>query len=444
MKHTRLKVLKSVIDHSAILKPIITPVGRLKQMTLWNNGKGKFLIIALVVLVCSTLVTAFAYRIATTVRVTPVVILPGKTPSAGIIPAAPPATLSTPPPTLTPTPTPLPLGPILGIEGNLTTTYSNIHWVRYGYRGCSANKSGGDALRVGIAADHHKDIRVLITTCQLQGSALYNPVPLNDVAQSGADAVQCGNEEMKYDPGFTTYIPPANFARYFDLCERMMHAVRPTMPVLLGSLDPQVGGVDFQGLAKQVAYLNAMQDAMNSSIHPGGHWSWRTQTLGLIDSWHNGYPSPSTNSLYGLFLFWAQQFNVNLNNGELGKHIWVVEGTGCYIGCGINPDSHYQIAVSHIFTLITDVQTAMRSHVPFFYFTSRDFYFAAGRGIAPFGVEDVNGHPKPLRQDLPMGAHALTMSCSSGQVVVIDQERLLGELYAGCKLPSNYFSILAS
>ncbi len=243
---------------------------------------------------------------------------------------------------------------------------------------------------------------------------------------------------------FTTYIPPADFARYFDLCERMMHAVHPTMPVLLGSLDPLVAGVDFGGLANQVAYLNAMQAAMNSSVHPGGHWSWRSQTLGLIDSWHNGYPSQSTNNLYGLFLFWAQQFNVNLNNGELGKHIWVVEGTGCYIGCGIDSSSPYQVAVSHILTLITDVQTALGYQVPFFYFTSRDFYFTAGGGIAPFGVEDVNGHPKPLRQDLPMGARALTMSCSSGQVVVINQVQLLGELYAGCKLPGNYFSILTS
>ena len=31
-------------------------------MTLWNNAKGKFLIIAIVVLVCSTLVAVFAYR----------------------------------------------------------------------------------------------------------------------------------------------------------------------------------------------------------------------------------------------------------------------------------------------------------------------------------------------------------------------------------------------
>ncbi len=408
-------------------------------MTLWNNRKGKVLIIALVALVCSSLIAAVVYRIATAGRGTPTAAHPAKTPTVVITPTPTPTMLPTP----TPTPTPLPLGPILGIEGGLTTAYSNIPWVRYGYLGCSSNKTSGEALRDAIAAEHSKGIRVLITTCQAQGPALYNTAPLKDIAQSRPDAVQCGNEEMKYGQ-FTSYVPPANFARYFDLCQHIMHTVSPTMPVLLGSLDPKVGGIDFQGLANQVGYLNAMQAAMNSSVHPGGHWSWRSQTLGLIDSWHNGYPNSSTNSLYGLFLFWAQQFNVNLDNGGLGKHIWVVEGTGCYFGCGINPYSSYEVAVSHILTLITDVQTAMRYRVPFFYFSSRDFYFTSGGGIAPFGIQDVHGHPKPIRQDLAMGARALTMSCSSGKVVVIDQQRLLGQLYAGCRLPSNYLSILTS
>jgi hypothetical protein len=409
-------------------------------MALWNNAKGKFLIIAIVivVLVCSTLIATFAYRTATTARLNPTATTAVKTPAIGITPTTQPTTLPSA------TPTPLPLGPVLGIESNLTTTYSGIPWVRFGYSSCGVNKSNADALKVAIEAEHIKGIRVLVTTCQFNGPALYSANPLNDIAQSGADAVQCGNEEMKYDPGNTTYIPPANFARYFDLCVRILHAVRPDLPVLLGSLDPHVGGVDYQPLVNQVNYLNAMQAAMNSTVHPGGHWSWRSQTLGLIDSWHNGYPSQYTNSLYGLFLFWAQQFNVNLNKGELGKHIWVVEGTGCYIGCGINPSSPYQVAVSHILTLITDVQTAMHYQVPIFYFTSRDFFFNAGRSIAPFGIDYINGHPKPLRQDLSMGARALTMSCTGGQVVVIDQEQLLAKLYAGCKLPSNYYSILTS
>src|SRR5260370_8506752 len=112
-----------------------------------------------------------------------------------------------------------------------------------------------------------------------------------------------------------------------------------------------------------------MQAATNSQVHPGGNWTWRSQTLGLIDSWHNGYPDQSTNSLYGLFLFWAQQFNVDLNNGGLGKHIWVVEGTGCYIGCAINPDSPYQDTLSHILTLTTHLHTPIHNKLPFFHLT---------------------------------------------------------------------------
>lgn len=60
------------------------------------------------------------------------------------------------------------------------------------------------------------------------------------------------------------------------------------------------------------------------------------------------------------------------------------------------------------------------------------------------GVRDINDHPKPLRQDLPMGARTLTMSCASGQVTVFTQEQLLAKLYNRCTLPSNYLSILTS
>ncbi len=409
-------------------------------MIMWNSAKGKFLIIAIIVLVCSTLVAAFAYRTASTAHRTPTTTTTVKKPSIGITPTILATTLPTP----TPTPTPLPLGPVLGIESNLSTTYSGIPWVRFGYPTCGVNKLSGVKLKTAIADEHSQGVRVLLTTCQTKGASLYDTKTLQDVADSGADAVQCGNEQMKYDPGNTSYVPPANFAKYFDLCEHTMHAVRPDLPVLLGSLDPHVGGIDYQPLVNQVAYLNTMQAAMNTSVHPGGHWSWRSQTLGLIDSWHNGYPNQYTNSLYGLFIFWAQQFNVDLNSGQLGKHIWVVEGTGCYEGCGINSSSPYQVAVSHILTLITDVQTVQRYKVPFFYFSGKDFFFTVNRNIAPFGVLDINGHPKPIRQDLPMGARSLAMSCSNGQVTVLDQEQLLAKLYEGCKLPGNYLSILTS
>lgn len=396
------------------------------------------MILVIIVLVCSTLVATFAYRTATTAKVSTTTVRTVKTPTTGITPTMQP----TYPPT--PTPTPLPLGPILGVESNLATTYPDIPWVRFGYSTCYANNLTGIALNTAIANEHSQGVNVLITTCQSRGASLYDTKTLQDVANSGANAVQCGNEQMKYDPGNTNYVSPADFARYFDLCKHTMHAVRPDMPVLLGSLDPHVGGIDYQPLVNQVNYLNAMQTAMNSIVHPGGHWNWRSEALGLIDSWHNGYPNQYTNSLYGLFLFWAHQFNVDLNSGGLGKHIWVVEGTGCYEGCGIDTSSSYQVAVSHILTLTTDVQDALRYKVPFFYFSGKDFFFTVNRNIAPFGILDVNGHPKPLRQDLSMGARRLTLSCTSGQTVVIDQVQLLAKLYAGCKLPSNYFQILTS
>ncbi len=259
--------------------------------------------------------------------------------------------------------------------------------------------------------------------------------------EGGADVVQCGNEQMKLNT-FTIYIPPADFARFYDLCQRAVHAVRPNIPVLLGSLDPHVGGIDYQPLVDQANYLNAVQNAMNTQVHPGGNWNWRSQIIGLIDSWHNGYPNSGVNSLYGLFSFWAQQFQVNLNSGGLGKHLWVIEGTGCFKGCGLDPYNPYEIAVSHILTLITDVQTALTYHVPFFYFSDKDF--VSEGTFWPIGILDPNGHSKPLRQDLPMGARTLSMSCSGNHVTVADQEQLLAKLYSGCALPSNYIDILTS
>ncbi len=351
-----------------------------------------------------------------------------------------------PTPTLVPTPTPLPVenpSQVLGIQSGPGQNYPGISWVRLGYPSCGWGNLYGSVLQNTIADYHRQGIRVLLTVCQGKDDAsLYNTQPLQDAAQGGADAVQCGNEEMKQDASVAfLYIQPQDFAKFYDLCQQAVHAVNPNTPVLLGSLDPHVGGVDYQPLLDQVAYLNAMQQAMNTQVHPGGHWDWRTQTLGLIDSWHNGYPDSSVNSLYGLFQFWAQQFNVNLASGALGKHLWVVEGTGCFKGCGINDTSSYQVAVSHILTLITDVQTVMKYQVPFFYFSGEDFTSAGY--YWPIGVQDPNGHAKPLRQDLAMGARTLTLSCSSGNITVEDQVQLLAKMYQGCTLPANYVSILS-
>ena len=151
-------------------------------MTPWNNVKGKFLIIAIVVLVCSTLIAAFAYRTATT-KVNPTATTIVKIPTIGITPTTQP----TIPPT--PTPTPLPLGPILGIESNLTTSYAGIPWVRFGYRTCGVNTLSGNALKTAIEDEHSQGVRVLVTTCQTKGASLYDTKTLQDVADSGANAV---------------------------------------------------------------------------------------------------------------------------------------------------------------------------------------------------------------------------------------------------------------
>jgi hypothetical protein len=333
---------------------------------------------------------------------------------------------------------------ILGIQGNPQISYPGIPWVRLGYPTCGSSRvigQVGQMLKSTINTYHNQGIHVMLTYCQTSGDSLFDTNRLNDAAQGEADAVQCGNEQMKQSTA-TTYVAPERFAKFFDLCQSAMHALRPDIPVILGAMDPLVVPDDNAKLANQVHYLDAMQSAMNTSVHPGGNWDWHSQILGLIDSWHNGYPNPDTNNLYQLFAFWAQQLHVDINSGDLGKHLWVIEGTSCVNSCGIDANNQRQVAISHILTLITDVQTTMKYHVPFFYFSGKDFYI--GQTFWPLGILDVNGHPKPLRQDLAMGARTLEMSCSSGKISVADQEQLLAKLYSGCTLPSDYVSILES
>lgn len=363
--------------------------------------------------------------------------------SAAVPTLVPGPTIASSPATASPTPLGQGNGPILGIDSGPQLSYPGIPWVRISYATCGGGDMLGDVLKSTIQTYHQQGVRVLLLMCQSSsGPQLFNVPPINDVAHAGADAVECGNEQMKYDPPATLYISPQNFARYYDLCASAVHAVNPKTPVLMGSLDPHVGGVDFQPLMDQVKYLNQMQSAMNTAVHPGGHWKWQEQTIGLIDSWHNGYPDDSVNSLYHLYQFWAQQFHVNLSSGQLGKHLWVIEGTGCFQGCGLDPNNAYQIAVSHILTLITDVRTTMRYQVPFFYFSSQDFVLHDV--YWPIGILDTHGQPKPLRQDLSPGARKLVMTCSTGKQTVVDQRQLLAALYKGCSLPANYVSILVS
>jgi len=330
--------------------------------------------------------------------------------------------------------------PILGIQGDAQTPYPGINWLRLSYPTCNNSHLSGKVLQDTVRNYHQRGIRVLLTVCQPDLSVILDPMYLNDAAQGRADAVQCGNEQMKNDPPYTRYVPPDLYAKFFDLCESSMHAIRPEVPVLLGSLDPHVVGHDNQLLTQQVSYLNAVQTAMNTVVHPGGNWSWRSHLVGLIDSWHNGYPSSTDNNLYQLFAFWAQQFQVDLNSGQLAHHLWVVEGTACFTGCGLT--GTYQVAVSHVITLITDVLTTLKYGIPLFYFNGKDFVL--NRVLFPIGVLDVNGDSKPLRQDLPMGARTLDMICPHGAVNVAQQEQLLALLYSGCQPPGNFASILES
>ena len=334
-------------------------------------------------------------------------------------------------------------GTVLGIQGDANTfnSFPGIPWVRLSYPTCVASDLSGQVLKNTISTYHAQRISVMLTYCQTNGANLFDMSRLNDVAQAGADAVQCGNEQMKQSVT-TSYVTPENFARFFDLCQSAIHALHPTIPIILGSMDPLVVPDDDAKLMNQVHYLDAMQTAMNSSVHPGGSWSWRSQALGLIDSWHNGYPDANTNNLAQLFAFWAQQLHIGINSGNLGKHLWVVEGTGCVNGCGIDASNSRDVAISHIMTLITDVKTTVGYGVPFFYFSGKDFYTPEIGWI--FGVLDQNGQPKPLRQDLKMGAVKLVLSCSSGKFVVAAQEQLLAKLYSGCTLPTDYASTLQS
>ncbi len=332
---------------------------------------------------------------------------------------------------------------ILGIEGDTSTSYPGIPWVRVAYPSCGSSHLQGTALKNAVQQFHKQGVRVLLTMCQQTNkSQASNDAAFNDAARSQSDAVQCGNEEMKRDQSVSfLYMSPQRFAIYYDACERIVHATNPQVYTLLGSLDPHVGGIDYQPLVDQAHYLDQMQQAMNTTVHPGGHWDWHTQTLGLIDSWHNGwnsdgYADSTVNSLEGLFKFWAQQFKVDLNSGRLGDHLWVVEGTGCFKGCGVDANNPAQVAISHLITLVTDVQTATKYKVPFFYFSGKDFF---DQGINwPIGVLDAHGNPKPLRQDLPANARSLDLTCNGHRETVVNQLQLLALLYQHCTLPANY------
>src|SRR5579884_263053 len=191
-------------------------------MKLLNNTKRRFVcIIAIIVLSSIVLASCGPQRVTTQVKPKPTAH-PTPTPISTGVP------IDRVPSTPTPTPIVLPNVPTLGIDGTPPNGYPAIPWLRISYPSCGAGGNvSGSALKNRILHYHLLGIHILLIVCQVQdGPALFQTNWLNDAAQGGADAVQCGNEEMKINT-FTTYIPPADFARFYDLCQRAVHAVRP-------------------------------------------------------------------------------------------------------------------------------------------------------------------------------------------------------------------------
>lgn len=396
-----------------------------------------------VVLIAAILLVIFSYRLTLQGSLTS----PTPTSVANAAPTAPPTPTIEPTATTEPTPTPIVLPPqdssrILGVDNSVTPDsdkqFPGINWFRLSHPSCGWGDLQGQKLKDAIQHYHQKDIRVLFVICQASNRDV-NDIKFDEIAQAYPDAVQCGNEQMKQDASVAfLYSPPDKYADFYHRCEGAIRKVNPKAHVLMGSLDPHVAGPDYAKMVGQVSYLDQMQSTMNA-LRPGSNWEWRRQAIGVIDSWYNGYRG--ANNLAGIFDFWAQQFRVDRNNGDLGKHLWVVEGTACWKGCGVDQYNPYEVAVVHVLGLITDIQTSMAAKVPFFHFSGKDFQTTL---YEPTGLLDLHGRPKPLRQDLGMGDRKLTLSCPNGGREVQDQLQLTIRLYGGCTLPGNYVAILTS
>ncbi len=402
-------------------------------------------IILLGVVLISVVLSVLSYRLtvggqASSYAPTPIIApIPTQLPTPTLAPTTVPTRNATPTLSILPPEDPAQIqGVDAGTFSRADRNYPGVSWFRTGYPTCGWGNLKGQALTNTIQYYHHKGIRILFVVCQTRD---VNSIDWSGIAHAYPDAVQCGNEEMKQDPSVAfLYTPPEQFARFYDRCESSIHAVNPRTPTLLGSLDPHVAGPDYQLMVGQVNYLVQMQHTMNTMLkHPG--WNWHTQTLGIIDSWYNGYEG--ANNLAGVFDFWARQFHVDINGGQLGKHLWVVEGTACYKGCGINGSDPATVAIVHILTLISNTETSLRAHVPYFHFSGRDIVSQGDYG--PTGVLNVNGGAKGLRQDQPIGTYRLTLTCSGNkQVIVTTQVQLMARLYARCALPPDYATILSN
>ena len=87
---------------------------------------------------------------------------------------------------------------------------------------------------------------------------------------------------------------------------------------------------------------------------------------------------------------------------------------------------------------------AIRFH--FFFFSDRDF-IQSGE-YWPIGILDTLGRPKPIRQDLGMGARTLNMQCSNGQFNVVQPgatfSKALPELLPAIQLPGHINQLIAA
>ena len=195
-------------------------------MYVQRNFQRRTLIILTVVVLASLFLASCSSPGTATVAKTPV---PTHTPT--------PTPSPTPNPTPTPDPTPTypPLvspSQVLGVVADTQTPFKGIPWVRVSYATCVGTTKGA-ALKNTIAQFHSQGVRVMLSLCQWATDLrLYDMSIINDAAQGGADAVQCGNEQMKAGQ-YNRYVPPAIFAKFFDLCGQAMHACAPVFRSLL-------------------------------------------------------------------------------------------------------------------------------------------------------------------------------------------------------------------
>jgi len=197
------------------------------------------LLLTVVLLASVVLASCGSQNTATTTKKQPAVAThtPKPTPTPTQDPKPTPDPTPTYPPVVSPAST-------LGIVADSQHPFTGIPWVRLGYKTCFGNTQG-QVLKDTIAMFHSRGVRVMLSLCQwATDSRLYNTKIMNDAAQGGADAVQCGNEQMKAGR-YNSYVPPAIFARFFYLCQRAVHLIRPEVPVIIGAMDPQVGGTDY-------------------------------------------------------------------------------------------------------------------------------------------------------------------------------------------------------